>query len=148
MGFFEFLFGKNKQPLPNFNDEPKAEPVNAPAKVASEMSADELKARIAKVFAEKLTDTDVETNVSAGRLCEICGLDADVHPACTPVDFIVKKNGTPCLAIVVVRPNTYRGMNVIGTKDICEKAGVPYMRFFTNMTNDEQYVEERIKNAI
>ncbi|MBR5272716.1 MAG: hypothetical protein IKU25_04900 [Clostridia bacterium] len=148
MGLFDLLFGKKKQPLPKVSDEAKAEPVGAPAQAVTEMSVEELKVRIAKVFAEKLNDVDVEANVSAGRLCELCGLNANIHPACASVDFIVKQDGKLCLAIVVVRPNTYRGMNVIGTKEICDKAGIPYMRFFTSMPNEEQYIEERIKNAI
>lgn len=75
-------------------------------------------------------------------------LDPECHPACTPVEFMFTKNGEYVLAVVIVRQNTYRGMNVIGTKKICEGLGITYIRFFEEYPNEESYVIPRIRENL
>ena len=47
------------------------------------------------------------------------------------------------LAVVLVRANTYRGKNVMGTKELCEQKGIGYLRFFVEMPNEPAYIIER-----
>lgn len=57
------------------------------------------------------------------------------------------KNGK-FLAVVLVRQNTYRGLNVQGTQKICEQLKIPYLRFFEEYPNKEEYVVSRIRKYL
>lgn len=94
------------------------------------------------IFYENFPEYFIETNVSAKRF------DAEAHPACKPISFLFSQNGAPVLAVVLVKGNTYRGMNVIGTKWICEDNRIPYLRFFTDRENLKSYVIERTRNHL
>lgn len=75
-------------------------------------------------------------------------IKAGVHPKCAPVSYMFLKNGSPCLAVVLVRANNYRGMNVKATKEICEEKGIKYIRFFEEMENRREYVINRIRENL
>ena len=94
------------------------------------------------MIAENFPEYEVLYNYKAS------GLDPSCHPACTPIEFLFKKDGQYVLAVVIVRQNTYRGMNVIGTRKICESLNIPYLRFFEEYPNEESYVVPRIREHL
>ena len=75
-------------------------------------------------------------------------LDSSAHSACVPVTFLFEKNDRYPLAVMVVRKNTYKGMNVVATQNICRKMGMQCLRFYEEYANDDDYVVGRIRNAL
>ena len=98
--------------------------------------------RFDSIIKANFADCEVRSNVSASEL------DSSAHPKCKPVSFMFYKNGVPVLAVVLVRANTHRGMNVIGTKQIVEAKGIKYLRFYEEYDNEESYVVNRIKQNL
>ena len=94
------------------------------------------------IISRNFADCEVKRNLPASAL------DSGCHPACTPVQFMFYEDGEPVLAVVLVRTNTYRGRNVLGTKEICEKLGIRYIRFYEEYENEESYVVNRIKENL
>lgn len=94
------------------------------------------------IIKANFADYEVRSNVSASEL------DASAHPKCKPVSFMFYRDGAPVLAVVLVRANTHRGMNVIGTKKIIEEKGIKYLRFYEEYDNEENYVVNRIKQNL
>jgi len=134
MGLFSFLFGKNNRETESC--EPESKPL------VQEMSESELEFRFDEIFANEFSGFVIRKNVSASEL------NAAAHPASKVINYLIYKGETPYLAILFVRANNYRGMNVVGTQQICEKNGIGVLRFFTHMTNDITYVTERIRNSL
>ena len=163
MGFFDLFKGIFKQPLPAEQTPAKPAETVAPAKPAEAVtptkpdcrpfekivrSREECAAYFGEIFATEFSGVEIKTNVAASELGAMLGTTEEIHPACTPVDILVMKDGRPCLAIVFVLANTYRGMNVVGTKHICENGNLEYMRFFMDMRNDKEYVVNRLNTAL
>lgn len=98
-----------------------------------------------EIFESEFSEYTVQKNVSVQELLTAFGASLHFHPACAPIDYVFYKDNRPCLAVVLVRANTYRGMNVKGTQDICAALGLGYMRFFTEMLNEKAYVIDRLK---
>lgn len=94
------------------------------------------------IIKANFADYEVRSNVSASEL------DSSAHPKCKPVSFMFYRDASPVLAVVLVRANTHRGMNVIGTKQIVEAKGIKYLRFYEEYDNEESYVVNRIKNNL
>lgn len=94
------------------------------------------------IIEKHFASCDVKRDYAASNL------DASAHPACAPVQYMFFKNGSPCLAVVLVKTNNYKGMNVIATKKICEDKGIKYIRFFAEYPNEEDYVVNRIKENL
>ena len=94
------------------------------------------------IISRNFTDIEVRKNVPAAELEPGC------HPACTPVQFMFYRNSAPVLAVVLVKENNYRGMNVVATKKICEKLGIKYIRFYHEYENAESYVVDRIRKNL
>lgn len=94
------------------------------------------------IISRNFADCEVRRNVPASELQPGC------HPACTPVQFMFYRDSKPVLAVVLVRTNNYRGMNVVATKKICEELGIKYIRFYHEYENAEDYVVGRIKNNL
>ncbi len=94
------------------------------------------------IIKANFADYEVRSNVSASEL------DSSAHPKCKPVSFMFYRDGAPVLAVVLVRANTHRGMNVIGTKQIVEAKGIKYLRFYEEYDNEESYVVNRIKQNL
>ena len=94
------------------------------------------------IISRNFADMEVRRNVPASELKPGC------HPACTPVQFMFYSDGEPVLAVVLVKENNYRGMNVVATKNICEELGIKYIRFYHEYENNEDYVVNRIRNNL
>lgn len=105
-------------------------------------SRSEWMAHFSDILKRRFKDFEIDEDVPARAFDKSC------HPACTPVQFVLLKAGRPVLCVVLVRVNTYRGMNVKGTKSIIERRGLPYVRFFEEMENKEEYVVERINKFL
>lgn len=111
-------------------------PVSAPQPTVN------MKAHFDDIIGRNFADCEYRTDVPAAELLP------SAHPACTPVQYMFYKNGAPRLAVVLVKRNTYNGMNVKGTKNICAALNIPYIRFFAEYPNEEQYVVNRIKENL
>ena len=107
----------------------------------TDLSPEEMTAHFDRVIAANFAG-QYEKDYAASRL------DPTAHPACKSVSYMFMENGAPALAVVLVSRKNYRGMNVIGTKEIVDKKRIPYMRFFVEMQNREDYVVSRIKAAL
>jgi len=143
MGLFSFLFGgKSKPQTVDISKPATAEELK---KNVPDFSYEQWKAYFEKIFTTEFPGRDFEKDVSAEELVNLTGLSSQPHPACAPVDFLFLKDGKPVVAVVLVRANTYRGMNVKGTHDICLDAGLEYVRFFIDMQNTGDYVANRMK---
>lgn len=94
------------------------------------------------ILSRNFADCDYRADVPASELMP------SAHPASTPIQYMFYKDGKPCLAVVLVKRNTYNGMNVKATKNICENLNIPYIRFFAEYPNEETYVVERIKKYL
>ncbi len=105
-------------------------------------SREELIAELKDMIERNFPEYDVIYDYPAFDLNPYC------HPASTPVQFMFQKAGKNVLAVVVVKQNTYRGMNVKATQNFCEELGIPYIRFFEEYPNKEEYVVPRIKSYL
>lgn len=94
------------------------------------------------IFERYFDEYYIESKVPAYRY------DAYSHPSCIPVDYLFIKNDKPVLAIILVKPNNYKGKNVMGTLEILDRAGIPWLRFFRTWENAERYVVDRIKKHV
>lgn len=74
--------------------------------------------------------------------------DQNAHPSCYPISYLFKKDGVPVLAVLVMQTNQYKAMISLGTYKILEDNNIPYLRFFKGMLNEENYVINRIKEAL
>ena len=117
----------------------EAEDWNDPA---SDRTKEELLDDMKAIIARNFPEYEVQYEYKAYNL------DRNCHPACTPVEFMFQKNGRNVLAVAIVGQNTYKGRNVLGTKELCEKAGITYIRFFVGYPNKEEYVIERIRKYL
>lgn len=149
MGFLDFLFGGNKK-------KDYIEPATDDTAVKQDyefdddtrMTREELKAYFADIFATEFPEFEVRADVPANELADLTNVITVVHPACTPVDFLVMANDKPFIALVLVSASTYRGMNVLGTKAICDLAQLQYVRFYTDMPNKRDYVVNRLRSFL
>ncbi len=129
--------GNNNTSLP----QQKSAPVYQAVPVMKREVADQF-AKFDDIISRNFADCEVIRNLPARELAPSC------HPACTPVQFMFYTNGVPSLAVVLVKENTYRGMNVIGTKKICEDLNIRYIRFYHEYENAEDYVVNRIRENL
>lgn len=102
----------------------------------------DMKSHFDGILSRNFADCEYRADVPASELL------SEAHPACTPIQYMFYNDGKPCLAVVLVKRNTYNGMNVKGTKNICEILSIPYIRFFAEYPNEEAYVVERIKKYL
>ena len=75
-------------------------------------------------------------------------LDATAHPSCYNVTYMMYKNGTPVLAVLLMNTNQYRSMCANGTYEVLDNHGIKYIRFFKGMKNEHSYVVNRIKENL
>ena len=99
-------------------------------------------AKFDRVISENFAGYEVKRNAPASELKPGC------HPSCKPISFLFYKDGSPVLAVVLVRTNTYRGMNVVATKNICDELGIRYIRFYEEYNTEESYIINRIKDNL
>ena len=102
-------------------------------------SHEQLLADFRKLLTSHFSDYKIYYQVPAGEL------DPKAHPACTPITFLFEKDGRYPLAVYVVTECNYRSMNMVGSTDVCYDAGIPYIRFFEEYANDDDYVVARIR---
>ena len=57
-------------------------------------------------------------------------------------------SGAVKVAVYGVCHNGERNRNFYNLKKTCEERGIPFVYFYTQMTNERSYVEERIKAAL
>ncbi|MCQ2427693.1 MAG: hypothetical protein MJ137_04745 [Clostridia bacterium] len=94
------------------------------------------------VLADDFSDYSVEREVPASAL------DAGAHPKCKPVSFLMKKNGSPVLAIMLVTTKSYRWFSTQQTESVCRELGIPTLRFYEQCENNRDYVADRIRKAL
>lgn len=139
-GLGQFTAQQSSGAAQRAEDRIQPEPVDYPAPVKKEV-VDQFP-KFDDIISRNFAGCDVRRNVAASELMSDC------HPACTPVQFMFYEGGRPVLAVVLVKTNNYRGMNVLGTKKICDAKNIPYIRFYQEYENDEAYVVERIKKYL
>ncbi len=139
-GLEQFAAQQNNSSAQKTEERVQPEPVSYPAPVRKEF-VDQFP-KFDDIISRNFADYEVRRNVPASELMSDC------HPACTPVQFMFYKDGKPVLAVVLVKENNYRGMNVLGTKRICDAKNITYIRFYHEYENDEAYVVERIRKYL
>ena len=141
MGFLNKWFGKLSGQVEKLYSKNTAQQnshsTSAASVSCSTCGMEELQKQFSVLYRRNFPQYTILENVPARQL------QADCHPACTPVQFLFCRGNQPELAVVLVRSNTYRGRNVVGTKEICERQGIGYLRFFMEMPNTPDYVIER-----
>ena len=65
-----------------------------------------------------------------------------------PYDFVLSRNNTSALAIMLSEHNRTNNRAFKGAKDFSEAAGVPFLNFFLHMANYDDYVIGRIKSTL
>lgn len=149
MKLFDLLFGTKNKPVENKTCAPQEVQPTAPTlPEVPERSAQEWSDFFEEILTTEFASYTIKKAVAAAELVAMTGITVAYHPACSPVDFLIMKDNEPVLAVMLVRANTYRGMNVKGTYAICEAAGLQYVRFFTDMANERAYVVERMKQYL
>ncbi len=74
--------------------------------------------------------------------------DASAHPKCYPITFLISKNGSPVLAVMIMNVNQLKARITRGTYEILEDKGIKYIRFFRELLNDKEYVLNRVKENL
>ncbi|MBE6764154.1 MAG: hypothetical protein E7553_07410 [Ruminococcaceae bacterium] len=94
------------------------------------------------ITAEALAPYTLETDVHVSRF------DANAHPKCYPVSFLISDASGPVLAVFVMNRNQYRAMIALGAYEVLDQQGIEYIRFFKGMKNDREYVLNRIREHL
>lgn len=151
MGFWRYLFGRSEEQSVKFDTRPNRKHQglwqdNDSAPDTQNFwpvySMEELRQRFSMLYRQNFPQYTILEDVPARQL------RVDCHPACTPVQFLFCRGEQPVLAVVLVRANTYRGKNVMGTKDLCEQKGIGYLRFFVEKPNEPAYIIERTRQHL
>lgn len=137
MGFWDIFSGKNKtdKPAPQVNNTPVYAPVAAPAPVAK-ADFDQL------ISNNNFPEYSIETNLHPQIF------DSLAHPSCLPISYLLRKDGVPALAVLVMKKNQYRAMIARGTYQVLDAQRIPYIRFYTDMENEASYVINRVKENL
>lgn len=96
-------------------------------------------AYFADVLSRNLPGTEILTDQPLSAVTE------QLPPRHVPIDVLVRRNGIPAVAVVLVRKNGYKKEAVIRTMNACEEAGVPALRFMKEFSNEPGYVAGRVK---
>ncbi len=75
---------------------------------------------------------------------EARNFDGFAHPSCYPISYLFAKDSRPVLAVLVMKKNQPRSMIAKGTYKVLDDKGIPYIRFYREMKNDNDYVINRI----
>lgn len=94
------------------------------------------------VTAEKFPGYTIERTVHPNVF------DASAHPKCYPITFLFRKDGAPVLAVMVMNSNQSRAMISVGTYRVLDAQKIPYIRFYREMENREDYVINRIRDNL
>ena len=86
-------------------------------------------------------DYGIEENVSISRF------DPSAHPKCTPVTFLLTKDGRK-YAFYVIALNKTNGLPYREAKRILDEAGIRHIHCIPCYKNEESYVVNRIKSIM
>ena len=64
------------------------------------------------------------------------------------IDFLLCKNGTPVLAILLCKQYSWKTVPIRNTMEDCSRVGVPCLRFIREFRNAAQYCLDRIRSAL
>ena len=107
----------------------------------SDETYDELHARIARYLSiDMFKSYTVEENVAPTAV----GAD----PRCMTIDFVLKRDGAPVLAIAVLKAPRRKHGAVTGMIDACRAQGIRYIDFFVGKPNRYEYVIEKVDKAL
>lgn len=93
------------------------------------------------ILFRNFADYGIEENVSVSRF------DASAHPKCTPVTFLLTKDGRR-YAFFVIEINRTSGMPYRGAKAVLDAAGIRHIHCIPCYKNEESYVVNRIKSIL
>lgn len=82
------------------------------------------------------------------RFCTRCGKVKPREVPLEPIHFLVMQNGIPKLAILIVTRRRWNHKPIRATLESCDKAGIPWQRYFAEYDNEKGYVLDRIRNAL
>ncbi len=88
----------------------------------------------------RFSNYNIKTNVPA----EYFG----ANPLCKPIQFLFCNGETPVLAVAIVTKRGYTHGAVTGTQNAVRSKGIKYVRFFTNMPNEEDYVVSKVSESL
>lgn len=133
-------------PQPQQQAAPVETPAPAPAAPVAaapgKMDPAVLKNRIASVIRSQYFGCEVQVDVPAASF------SPNAHPKAKPISVLVSKNGQRVLAIAVVALNTYKSMPVKGTSQLVEGCRIPYLQFFVERENKEEYIADRVRKYL
>ena len=66
----------------------------------------------------------------------------------TDVSYVLYLDGQPKLAILLIPSNEWNSAEVVSTMAACQSAGIPCQRYFKEFSNREDYVTNRIRQAL
>jgi len=113
----------------------------APVKKSGYNTYEELHEMIAGYFKHSmLREYEIEENVSPERF--------GAHPAAMKINFLFKKNGTPVLAVAILKSNRRQHGAVTSTIEAVSHCGIEYVDFFYGMPNEEHYVMGEVISAL
>jgi hypothetical protein len=120
--------------------QPAAQPAPAarPAPAAASGTGLNNHAEFAALLAEKFADYQVQEFAPVS----VFGGEGK------PYDFLLSKDGSPVIALMLTEGNRYRGKDFVGAKAASEAAGVPFVNFFLRLPNERGYVINRIKTTL
>ena len=97
---------------------------------------------------EKLITEDNLPGYTVEKNVHVSVFDKAAHPCCYPISYLIKKDGAPVLAILLMNRNQYRSMIARGSYAVLEAAGIPRVNFYRDFENEESYVLNRIRENL
>lgn len=83
--------------------------------------------------------------------CTDCGRKRPPRAAKTGyinISYALYQNGQPKLAILLIPSNEWNSSAVVSTMAACKSAGIPCQRYFKEFRNREDYVVDRVRQAL
>lgn len=98
--------------------------------------------RIYEILTRRFPQFEVRCNVPVNSLLPAA------HPKCIPITYLLCQNSTPKMAVILMHQKQHGGMNQKGTDAACVQLGIPYMHLYHEYENAENYIAEKINQAI
>lgn len=83
--------------------------------------------------------------------CTHCGKKRPPRAAKTDyagISYALYQDGQPKLAILLIPSNEWNSSAVVSTMAACKSADIPCQRYFIEFRNREDYVEDRVRQAL
>jgi hypothetical protein len=90
----------------------------------------------------ELSEFEVETEVNADSLF------SGAEKWYRPYSYALYRDGNLAGLIMLINDGSRKTPSYKGSKEIGEKAGIPVITFFGGLPNEEEYVINRIRNAL